>query len=795
MAVFFKAKWMSIVSMSFILGISLFLSRGFADDPNSLAQSDGPLAASPKNLADLQAMEAKFKEVSEKVRPTVVGIQIGNSRGSGVVIREDGYVLTAGHVVAKPFQPVIFTFHDGKTANGISLGMFKTADAGLMKITDPGKYAFAQQGNSAGLKIGQWCLAMGHPLGYQPGRPPVVRVGRVIMLEENVMQTDCPMINGDSGGPLFDLDGKVIGINSRIGQQTDINLHSPVDIFSKHWNRLAMGDAWDEQPPRREGPDVKAAFRDILAATNQSVIRVKCDGRDTIMGTIVGPDGWILTKASELKGKITCRFRDGRELDARIVGVNNGSDLAMLKVDAQRLPAVVWNAQQPAVGQWVASPGMTDDPMALGVVSVPRRPIPPIHGVMGIRLSMTDPAPLIDEVMPLTPAEKAGMKAKDVIVQINGKKVEKAAELQAYLANCRVGENVKLTLKRGEQTLDVEVQLIKPIIPGAQQQEMMNSIGVGISKRSNDFPMVSQHDSVLKPSDCGGPVVDLSGKVVGVNIAHAGRTETYAIPSDLLVGMMYDLMSGQLDPVVLAEKKAAEEKAAAEKLAAEKAATEKAAAEKTAAEKAAVEKLAAEKKAAEDKAAAEKAGIEKAAAEKLAAEKAAAEKAAAEKLAAEKKAAEEKAAAEKAAAEKLAAEKAASEKKAAEEKAAAEKAAAEKAAAEKAAAEKLAAEKAEAEKKAAEEKAAAEKLGLERAAAEKKAAEEKAAAEKAEAEKKAAEEKAAAEKKEAESKKPAEEKKPEEEKKPAENPPPSTPATPAPPTTPNPPTPNPPPAP
>ena len=137
---------------------------------------------------------------------------------------------------------------------------------------------------------------------------------------------------------------------------------------------------------------------------------------------------------------------------------------------------------------------------------------------------------------------------------------------------------------------------------------MMNSIGVGVSGRSDDFPAVFQHDTVLKPAECGGPVVDLSGKVVGMNIAHAGRTETYCIPTDMLFVAMYELMSGRLSPALLeAAKKAEDEKAAAEK----KAAEEKAAAEKKAAE----EKAAAEKKAAEEKAAVEKKAAEKAAEE------------------------------------------------------------------------------------------------------------------------------------------------------------------------------------
>lgn len=701
-----------------------------AEEQKTDSQISNNLSAAPKNLAELKSMEEKFKAVTAKVLPAVVGVQVGNARGSGVVISEDGYIMTAGHVVIKPYEDVIVTFPDGKTVKGKTLGMFKTADAGLMRITEPagGKYPFAEKGKSGDLQVGEWCLAMGHPLGYQPGRPPVVRVGRVLQIGDSVMQTDCPMINGDSGGPVFDLDGKVIGINSRIGGPTDQNLHVPVDVFAKNWARLEKGDQWESPAPKRESAEIKTVFKDIVAAMNPCVVRVKCDGRDTVLGTIVGPDGWIITKDSELTGKITCRFRDGRELDAQKKGVDSAYDLAMLKVDADRLPAIGWNNEPLAVGQWVASPGMTDEPVSLGVVGVPRRPIPPMRGVMGIRLSTADGPAVIEEVMALTPAEKAGIKVKDVITEINGVKVAGAKDLQGILGKCRVGETVKIVVKRGEQNLDFTLQLDKMRVPAAaQQQELMNSFGTGISKRSADFPMVSQHDSVLKPSECGGPLVDLSGRCVGLNIAHAGRTETFAIPSDVLKGLMYDLMSGNLDPKLLAEKKAAEEKLLAEKRAAE----EKAAAEKKAAE----EKLAAEKKAAEEKAAADK----KAAEEKLAAEKAAAEK----KVADEKAAAEKAAAEKKAADDKLAAEKAATEKKAADEKAAAEKAAAD----QKAAEDKLAAEK-----KAADEKAAADKAAAEKAAADQKAAEDKAAADQ----------------------KAAEEKKNAEDKKPADNPPPAS---------------------
>jgi serine protease Do len=650
----------------------------------------------PKDLSGYKELESKIKGVVEKVLPAVVGIRVGQASGSGVIVSEDGIVMTAGHVVAKPGQEVTFIFADGKTVKGKTLGMYTTADVGLMRVAEEGKkWPFVEMGHSAEVKVGQWCIAIGHPLGYRPGRPPVVRVGRVMEKSDTVIRTDCPLVGGDSGGPLLDLDGKVIGINSRIGGPADVNLHAPTDVFRENWDRLLKGEAWSSTPPSRESPEVKKPFRDVVRAANQCTVRVKCDGKDAALGTIVGPDGWILTKASELHGKVICRLRDGRDLEARIVGIHPQLDLAMLKIDALGLPVIPWKIGPATVGAWLISGGLDDDPLAVGIVSVPRLAIPGTPGVIGVQLSDKEGPAQIVSVVPKSPADAAGIKPNDIITHVDDKPVANSAEARAQMQRHRPGDFVKLSIKRGEQSLDFRVQLGQLSTPGLQRQQSMNSLGVGVSKRSDNFPAVIQHDTVLKPVDCGGPVVDLSGAVVGINIAHGGRTETYCLPTDLLIAPMYELMSGRLSPELLkAAQKAAEEKAAAERKAAE---------EKAAKEKAEKEKAEAEKKAAEEKAAKEKAEKEKAEAEKKAAE----EKAAKEKAEADKKAAEEKAAAEKKAAE----EKAAAEKKAAEEKAAKEKA--------------------EAEKKAAEEKAAAEK----------KAAEEKAAKEKAEAEKKAAEEK------------------------------------------------------
>jgi serine protease Do len=194
-------------------------------------QDKAPAAVveAPKDVADLRTIETRIQEVVAKVLPCTLGIRIGRGQGSGVIVSRDGYVITAGHVVGKPGQDVTLFCADGKTVQGKTLGVYKNADE---------------------LKPGTWCLATGHPLGYQNDRPPVVRLGRVLRSTDIVIQTDCPLIAGDSGGPLFDLEGKVLGINSRIGGNTKMNFHVPVDVYQDHWDRLVAG----ETAPRSRPP-------------------------------------------------------------------------------------------------------------------------------------------------------------------------------------------------------------------------------------------------------------------------------------------------------------------------------------------------------------------------------------------------------------------------------------------------------------------------------------------------------------------------------------------------------------
>lgn len=244
---------------SLVIAASLLVAR--ASGSPALAASEpipAPLPkvfskAVPESVKDLKDIEQHVKKLLDKIIPATVGLRIGGASGSGVIIDKEGHVLTAGHVSGRPDQNVQILLHDGTRLKGKTLGGNRGIDSGMLKITDKADFPFVDMAVSAELKKGDWCIAIGHPNGFQTGRAPVVRLGRLLEINKSktdgkvtYLRTDCTLVGGDSGGPLFDMHGKVIGIHSRIGGQISANIHVPVDTYHETWDKLVAGEIWGD---------------------------------------------------------------------------------------------------------------------------------------------------------------------------------------------------------------------------------------------------------------------------------------------------------------------------------------------------------------------------------------------------------------------------------------------------------------------------------------------------------------------------------------------------------------------
>jgi serine protease Do len=332
---------------------------------------------------------------------------------------------------------------------------------------------------------------------------------------------------------------------------------------------LAFAGTAVSQPTKiddlRNGPKVLKAFREVVAKPSAHTVRVLADGKEVALGTIVEADGWILTKWSEIEAKsdkVTVRLKDGKVLKAEVRGVKDDKvgayDIAMLKVDAKGLPTVQWRPSKDAtVGKWVASVGTGADPVAIGVVSVATRKYkagdqgPKIDnfraGYLGVaNLTEAMGGAKVGSFPKPSPAEKAGLKVDDIIYEIAGRRIVDTESLINIVGRFKPGDKVLVKVKRGEEEKEFDVTLgTRPKELQGNPQERM---GTRLSTRRGGFPAIIQHDSGIRPEDCGGPLVDLDGKTVGINIARAGRTESYAIPSEDIQPLLSELKSGKLAP-------------------------------------------------------------------------------------------------------------------------------------------------------------------------------------------------------------------------------------------------------
>lgn len=279
----------------------------------------------------------------------------------------------------------------------------------------------------------------------------------------------------------------------------------------------------------------RKAFEEVVAPARQATVRFLKEGRALGLGTIVEADGSIITKASQINGAEEVELADGRKLPFQILGTSSVLDLALVRVGAETPNVVKWTAETPSVGYWFATVGLNAQPLGVGVMSVPRRAIPrtEAHGWLGVRLD-EDQSAVIRQVYPNTAAAAAGLREGDRVTEINRKSIASGNDLQGTLRTFRPGDSITIKAVRDEQELDFLVTLRHPFGELLTRIAVQNQMGGGLSLRRDDFEAVYQHDTVLAPEDCGGPVVDLTGNAIGINIARAGRTESYVLPYDLI---------------------------------------------------------------------------------------------------------------------------------------------------------------------------------------------------------------------------------------------------------------------
>lgn len=584
----------------------------------------------PKSIADLRVLQEQAVENVRRVMAATVGVRLGAAQASGVIVSEKGYVLTASHVSGEAGQAVKIIFPSGQVARGETLGANFDVDGSMIRITQPGPWPYVPISKSGIPKPGTWCMAIGHPGGVISTRTPPVRLGRVLQADKYTIKTDCTISGGDSGGPLFNLFGEVIGIHSRIAPALHVNLHVPAQTYLDTWETLTTGkvsrvsprsrflaefdsdqngtierteikdrfyrevydklgttygfDSGDPQSleklrqtlnldiaperthsPRKpglnlessggrgpqliedlrtQGVTVLAGFKAASRKVQKSVVEIQSRGRIVALGTVIDSDGHVLTKASEmprLRGRIRelkCRLHDGSYTTAKLIREDNQFDIALLKIDPKNVEPIKWQDDKLQTGQWLVSAGRSGNPHCVGVVSVLGRTTEPIPGFMGIGGERGNfGGARVRSLSEGKAAEQAGFRVGDTVSEVNDVRIYNFSGLQQRIKQFNAGDMVKFKLRRDGEDMTLYMRLDRR----GDALNATDELNGPVNRRAGGFPIVIQHDSKLKPEKCGGPVVDLAGNVVGINIARAERTASFMIPARRLQSIINKL--------------------------------------------------------------------------------------------------------------------------------------------------------------------------------------------------------------------------------------------------------------
>ncbi len=533
----------------FLCACCLILSTGApAADQAPKPRSVLP-AGTPADIEELKTIQKALRDALPKILPSIVEIYAAGNHGSGVFVNRDGCIYSAAHVTRQPGTKLQITLSGSERIEGRTIIQDTETDAGIAFLPPPFTTSRpAVPIASAPPVVGEWVFALGHPGGYDAARGPVVRLGRVVSVKDGMLQTDCKVIGGDSGGPLFNMKGELVGIHSKVGTGLEDNVHIPIAVFTALQEQApsepsAVQDSTGlEFDKRLNGREVLASVAPVRQDIQNASV-VFYDGHDSIAyGIPVSSDGDVTTKSSEVPEGKTYLVRAGNQSYAEAICIarDPSTDLALFHIPGMQMPQPRFREEPPPIGTIVVSNGSTtrkDRRIRLGTVGATTRSIPRKSDLVPYMGIAFEPPCSIAEVVSGTPADQAGLKPGDTVISLAGHPVSSLEDLGPAMQDKKPGDALPISVSRKGARIDATMHLAarSAFVKDEDAPDPNEDINGRVSSRRDNFPMVIQHDTPLQPSMAGGPLMDLDGNIIGLNIARANRAETFALPIRLVL--------------------------------------------------------------------------------------------------------------------------------------------------------------------------------------------------------------------------------------------------------------------
>jgi len=426
--------------------------RGFPDF-QSIVRTYGPAVVNVSVVGKEQESSAFSGDDDDMFRrffgtPMPRGNQILHGIGSGFIVKPDGLILTNAHVVAKASE-VTVKLTDKREYRAKVVGMDKDTDVAVLKI-DAKDLPTVKIGDANKLQVGEWVLAIGSPFGFENSATAGIVSARARSLPGEgyvpFIQTDAAVNPGNSGGPLFDLAGEVVGINSQIysgsGGYMGISFAIPINVAMNVEQQIVSAGkvtrgrlgitvqdvnqqlARSFGLPKPAGALVSSIEKDGPAANSDlkpGDVILSLNGTEIPGSTDLPPRVADLAPGSTAKLEI---WRDGksRELEVKVGGAQES--------------AVASNAQETA---------------EKGRLGIAVRPLTPEEerqaGVQG--------GAMVEGVS--GPAARAGIQPGDMLLAVNGTRVKNVDQLRELVKGSK--DEVALLIQRGDARIFVPVDL------------------------------------------------------------------------------------------------------------------------------------------------------------------------------------------------------------------------------------------------------------------------------------------------------------------------------------------------
>lgn len=555
----------------------------------------------------LAGLAETIQRTAEKATPSTVLIKIAvggqEGYGSGAIVSADGLIVTCAHV-AEPGQELVVVTSDGKEHVARKLGMNSTNDYAVLDIDAENLTPFPL-GDSDRVRVRDWVIALGHPGGPYEDLQPAVAVGRVRGLHkklpvqmnqkfyDDAIQTDCPIFGGNSGGPLVNLAGELVGINGAILLAGDKAYAVPVNEILADLDALKAGksvegraagnmmDVMKELQEDFDPEDMEKMFGDspfgkFLApfmggggTPSDRGAKLGAEVEETSGGLVLGSleAGGTAEMSGLVEGDRITHIAGMEVADrdslAKVLGYFRRGESTLFEVvrDGVATPVVVTFGFDGKARDVLLRRGF----YALGVEAARSTVAVRVGGnqvgygvvIDGAGWILTSDR-LLGDGGNVTVSLYAGDELQASVVGREGKldiallKVEPGERklAEAVVGDSRALDPGEWVVSGGDFRGPLAVGAVSAVDREIGEERKSPSLGLfDMFGGSNEtplrpYPAVVQHDSNLEEGLFGTPLFDADGRLVGVNVAKFYRGSSYAVPIHKVIEVLDRLKEG-----------------------------------------------------------------------------------------------------------------------------------------------------------------------------------------------------------------------------------------------------------